>query len=91
MDFKNSNGVRKLKRFCMTCIEFLRFSFDVFWFQSEFLFYSDFHVHKTHLKSFVFENLLIGDCSSTFISLMTKFEVYKFEHVENDIHFCQDI
>ena len=52
-------------------------------------------MHKTHLKSFIFEILFIRDYSSTFISLMAKFEVYsvfasKLEHFENDIHFCQD-
>ena len=53
-------------------------------------------MHKTHLESFVFEILFIGDFSSTFISLMEKFEVYnvlasKLEPLENDIRFCQAI
>ena len=37
----------------------------------------DFQMRKTHLKSFVFEILFIGDYSSTFyLVLMAKFEVY---------------
>ena len=54
MDFENLNGVWKMKRFYMTCFQF------------EFFFYFDIQIHKTHLKNFVSENLLIGDYISTF-------------------------
>ena len=37
-----------------------------FCFQFEFFFNFDFQMHKTHLKSFAFEILFIGDYSSTF-------------------------
>ena len=64
----------------------------------KFSFNSDFQMHKTHLKSFVFEISFIGDYNVVrpFISLMAEFEVYnvlasKLEHFENDTHFCQDI
>ena len=57
-------------------------------------------MHKAHLKSYVFEILFIRDYSSTFISLMAKFEVYIYmtflaffvsllEHLDNDIHFAK--
>ena len=48
------------------------------WYNKTFFHNFDFQMHKTHLKSFVFEILFIGDNSSTFISLMAKFEVYYF-------------
>ena len=62
MDFKNLNGVQKLKRLCITCMELI---FE-FFFRFEFFFNFDFQMHKTHLKSFVLEILFIGDYSSTF-------------------------
>ena len=49
MDFKNLNGVWRLKRFCIT------------FFKVEFFFNFDFQIPKTHLKSLVFEILFIGD------------------------------
>ena len=56
MDFKNLNGVSKLKRFCITCIELIyNFCLGKFCFQFEFFFNFDFQMHKTHLKSFVFK------------------------------------
>ena len=58
MDSKNLNGVWKLKRSCFCFVEFC--------FQFEFCFKFDFQMHKTHLKSFVFEFLFIGNYSSTF-------------------------
>ena len=67
MDFENLNGVWKMKRFYMTCIELiLDFCLTEFCFQFEFFFYFDIQIHKTHLKNFVSENLLIGDYISTF-------------------------
>ena len=68
MDFKNLNGVWKLKRFCISCIElfFLIILSQRLCFQFEFFYNFDFQMHKTHLKSFVFEILFIGDNSSTF-------------------------
>ena len=59
-------------------------------------FYFDFQIHKTHLKSFVFETVFTEIIVRPFLSLMTKFEVYnilasKLDHFENDIHFCRDI
>ena len=67
MDFKNLNGVWKLKRFCITCIELIfKFLSGEFCFQFESFFHFDFQMHKTHLKSFVFEIFFIGDYSSTF-------------------------
>ena len=41
-------------------------SLSEFCFQFEFFFNFDFQMHTTHLKSFVFEILFIGDYSSTF-------------------------
>ena len=76
INFKNLNGVWNLKRFSMTCIELiLKFCLGEFYFQFEFLFNFDFQMHKTHLKSFVLENVFIRDYSP-FISLMAKFKVY---------------
>ena len=70
MDFKNLNGVWNLKRFCKTCIEtILNFCLSEFRFQFEFFFNFDFQMYKTHIKSFVFEILFIGDFSSTFYLL----------------------
>ena len=64
MDFKNSNCVWKLKRFCITCIELMfKFCLGEFCFRFEFFFNFDF---QNHLKSFVFEILFVGDYSSTF-------------------------
>ena len=66
MDFQNLNGVCKLKRFCITCIELIfRFCFGEFCFQFEFFFYFDFQTHKIHLKSFVFKIFFIGNHNST--------------------------
>ena len=54
-------------------------------------------MHKTNLKSFVLKIFFIGDDGSTFLSLVTKFEVYnvyklsKLDHFENDIHFCRGV
>ena len=78
MDFETLNGVWKLKRFCMICVELIfKFSLCEFCFQFEFLFNFDFQMHKTNLKSFVFEMLFIGDyIVRPFISLVAKFEVY---------------
>ena len=50
-------------------------------------------MHKTDLKSFVFDAEIIV---RPFISFVTNFEVCKvlsskLEHFENDIRFCQDI
>ena len=64
-----------------------------FGFSLNFFFNFDFQMHKTHLKSFVFEILFIGDYSSTFYLFDGKFGMYKFlasklDHSENDIHFC---
>ena len=44
-------------------IDFLNFCPGEFCFQFEFFFYFDFPMHETHLKSFVFKILLIGDYS----------------------------
>ena len=59
MDFKNLNGVWKLKRLCMTCIELV---FEVclgeFCFQFEFCLNLDFQMQKTIV---IFEILFIGD------------------------------
>ena len=68
MDFKNLDSVWKLKRFCITSIELILnfFFLSEFCFQLEIFINFDFQMHKTHLKSFVFEILFIGDCSSTF-------------------------
>ena len=67
MDFKNLNGVWRLKRFCVTFIElFFQFCLIEFCFQLEFVYNFDFQMHKTHLEYFVFEILFIGDYSSTF-------------------------
>ena len=51
MDFKNLNGVWKLKRFYITCIEliFKFFFLGEFCFQFEIFFNFDFQMHKTHL------------------------------------------
>ena len=53
----NSNGVWKLKRFCITCIEFYDFWLSGFCFQ--FFFNFDFHMHKTFVKSFVLGGFLL--------------------------------
>ena len=67
MDFKNLNGIRKVKRFSITCIELiLNFCLSEFCFQFGFFVNFDIQMHKTHLKSFVFEILFIGDYSSAF-------------------------
>ena len=42
-------------------------------------------MHKTHLKSFVFEILFIRDYTSQLKAFG------KLEHLENEIRFCQDI
>ena len=60
MNFKHLNGVWKLKGFCISCIELtFKFCLSEFCFLFEFLFNFDFQMHKTHLKSFVFEILFI--------------------------------
>ena len=66
-DSENLNGVWKLKRlFCITCIELIfKFLSGELCFQFEVFIYSDFQMDKTHLKSFVFQILFIGDYSST--------------------------
>ena len=69
MDFKNLNGVWKLKRFCITCIQLiLNFCLSKFFFSLNlfFFFNFDFQMHKTYLKSLIFEILVIGDYNSTF-------------------------
>ena len=45
---------------------FLNFCLSEFCFQFDFFFNFDFQMHKTHLKSFVFEILFMGDYNSTF-------------------------
>ena len=70
MDFKNSDGLWKLKRFCITSVELIfKLCLGEFYFQFEFFFYFDFQMHKTYIKSFVFEIIFIRDHSSTFLSL----------------------
>ena len=65
--FKNLNGVWKLKRFCIACIEFIfKFCLGEFCFQFEFFLNFDFQTHEACPKSFVFEILFIGDSSLTF-------------------------
>ena len=67
-DFKNLNGVWKLKRFCITCVELI-FEFFVlvsFVFSLNFSLIFNFLMHEIQLKSFVFEILFIGDYSLTF-------------------------
>ena len=77
MDLKAFNGVWKLKRFCMTCMELIfKLLSCEFCFQFEFFFYFDCQTHKTHLKSFSFVILFIGDYSPTSFFFMTNFEVY---------------
>ena len=67
MDFKNLNGVWKLTRFCITCIELiLNFCLIEFRSQFEFFFYFDFQMRKNHLKRFSLKTLFTGDYSSTF-------------------------
>ena len=63
MDFKNVNGVWNPKRFCIICVELpvLNFCLSKFCFQFEVFLKLDFQMHKTHLKSFVFNILFIGD------------------------------
>ena len=52
---------------CISCLELIpNFFLSELCFQFEFLFYFDVQMHKTHLKSFVFEILFIADYSSTF-------------------------
>ena len=63
MNFKNLNGVWKPQRFLITC---LTFCLSEFCFQFEMFFIFDLQMHKTNLKSSVFEILFIGDYSSTF-------------------------
>ena len=66
MDFKNLSGVWKPKRFCISCIETIfRFLSQWVWFSAWIFFNFDFQMYKTHLKSFVFKILFIGDNSST--------------------------
>ena len=57
-------------------------------------------MHKTHLKSFVFETLFVENYSLNFYLFDGKvcgqvdcitFLASKLEHFENDMHFCQDI
>ena len=54
MNFKSLNGVWKLKTFLHHLVG------------TEFFFNFDFQMHKTHLESFAFEILFLGDYSSTF-------------------------
>ena len=95
MDFQNSNGVWKLERYCRSCI-LLIFNFFV---SVSFIFSLNVSIVsiilisrsvKPTLKRFVFNILLIGDHSSAFYLLITKFEVckpfsFKLEHFENDV------
>ena len=79
MYFKSLNGVWKLKRFCRTCVDFKIFVLMSFVFSLNFFFFNfDVQIHKTHLKSYVFEFLFIGDyfIVRPFISWMAKLEVY---------------
>ena len=53
-------------------------------------------MHRTHLKSFIFEFFLLEIIVRPFTSLMAKSKVFnvlasKLEHFKNDIHFCRDI
>ena len=66
MDFKHLNGVWKLKRFCITCIELIfQFFLSEFNFQFEFFFNFDFYIHKSPSKRIFFEILSIGDYNLT--------------------------
>ena len=47
----------------------LNFCFSEFHFQFEFFFNIDFQMHKTHLESFVFNILFIGDNNLTLFHL----------------------
>ena len=93
MDFKNFNSVWKLKRFCISCIEFIfKFCFSEFCFQSEVFFDFDFKMHKTHalFSRFCSWEIIVRH----FISLMAKFVLYnvlasELELFENGIHFAR--
>ena len=77
MDFKNLNGVWKLKKICITCIELIfKFCIGEFCFQFEFFINFDLQMHKTHLKSFVFEFYLLEIRVRPFLFMMTTSEVY---------------
>ena len=94
MDSKNLNGVWKLKRFRVTCIELIfKFCVSAFCLQFEFFFNFNFQMHKTHLKSFAFEILFIGDYSLTFWQSLKNitFLASELQHFQNDVNFCQGI
>ena len=77
MDFKNLNGVRKLKRLCITCIELiLNFCLGESYFQLGFFFNFRFQMHKTHLKDLFLKLCLSEIILRPFISFMAKYEVY---------------
>ena len=46
-------------------------------------------MHKTHLESFVFEILFMGDYSPTFYLSAGTAWASEQDHLENGIHFCQ--
>ena len=78
MDFKNSNGLWKLKRFCKTCMELIlnQFCLSEFYFQFEFLYDSDFQVCKTNLKRFILKFCLLEIMVPPYTSLITKLQVH---------------
>ena len=77
MDFKNLNGVWKVKKICRSCIELIfKFCLGEFCFQLEFFFGVDFQMHKTHLKALFLRFWLSEITVRSFISLMAKFGVY---------------
>ena len=66
MDFKNLDGVWKLKKFCITCIEFIfKFLPSQFCFQLEILFDLDFQMYKPTEKLWFRDFVNVG-YSSTF-------------------------
>ena len=80
MDFKNLNGVWKLKRFCINCIELFFKCFSVlvsFVFNLYFSLILIFRCIKPSLKALFSKFCLLLIIVQPFISLMTKFEVYK--------------
>ena len=77
IDFKNLNGIWKLKRFYITCIELiLNLCLGNFCFQFDFLFNFDFQMHKTNLKALFLIFCLLEIIIRPFISSMAKFKLY---------------
>ena len=95
--FEKSKRRWKLKRFCITCMELIfKFCFREFYSPFEFFLYFDFQIHETHRKALFSKICLLEIIVRPLISLMTNFKCLtclasELEHVENDIHFCQDI